>query len=117
METSPPTPAAASRPALPRVLFGPPPGRAYVYLSYGIHECLNGVAEPAGAPGCVLLPSLTPLRRLAPPLPAGARHLGPAPQFRLPTGSRRPCSGRKTPRPQTATPACNIADSRLNNKP
>jgi DNA-3-methyladenine glycosylase len=46
-----------------RVIFGPP-GHAYVYLSYGIHECLNIVAEPAGVPGCVLIRALEPLMGL-----------------------------------------------------
>jgi len=46
-----------------RVIFGPP-GHAYVYLSYGIHECLNIVAEPAGMPGCVLIRALEPLMGL-----------------------------------------------------
>ena len=43
-----------------RVLFGPP-AHAYVYLNYGIHECLNFVAEPRGRPGCVLIRALEPL--------------------------------------------------------
>jgi DNA-3-methyladenine glycosylase len=43
-----------------RLIFGPP-GRAYVYLIYGIHECLNLVAEPDGVPGCVLIRALEPL--------------------------------------------------------
>jgi DNA-3-methyladenine glycosylase len=43
-----------------RVIFGPP-GRAYVYLIYGMYECFNIVTEPAGTPGCVLLRALEPL--------------------------------------------------------
>ncbi|MBY0373028.1 MAG: DNA-3-methyladenine glycosylase [Bryobacteraceae bacterium] len=51
--------AHASRGITPRtrVIFGPP-GHAYIYLIYGIHECLNVVAEPDGTPGCVLIRSV-----------------------------------------------------------
>jgi DNA-3-methyladenine glycosylase len=46
-----------------RVIFGPP-GHAYVYLSYGMHECLNIVAEPDEKPGCVLIRALEPVAGL-----------------------------------------------------
>jgi DNA-3-methyladenine glycosylase len=46
-----------------RVIFGAP-GRAYVYLIYGMYECLNLVAEPEGVAGCVLIRALEPLTGL-----------------------------------------------------
>lgn len=50
---------AAFRPGSHGLFYGQG-GFAYVFLNYGIHRCLNAIAERAGRPGCVLIRALEP---------------------------------------------------------
>lgn len=71
-------------------LYGPP-GRAYVYLNYGLHQLVNAVTEPEGCPAAVLIRALEPVEGIelmrqrrsrrrrpdAPPVPDEALCQGP----------------------------------------
>lgn len=59
-EADPACHAAAGPTARNAPMYGEP-GRAYVYLNYGIHHLVNVVTEPAGEPAAVLIRALEPV--------------------------------------------------------
>lgn len=46
-----------------KIMFGPP-GRAYVYMIYGIYYCMNVVTEREGHASAVLLRAIEPVRNV-----------------------------------------------------
>ena len=55
---------AAFRPGSHALFYGEG-GRAYVFVNYGVHYCLNAITNPVGEPGCVLIRALSPIAGLA----------------------------------------------------
>lgn len=47
-----------------RVMFGQP-GRAYVYLIYGVHHCMNVVTEREGNGAAVLIRAIEPVQNIS----------------------------------------------------
>jgi DNA-3-methyladenine glycosylase len=62
-ETDPACHAAPGPTKRNQPLYGPP-GRAYVYLNYGIHHLVNAVTEREGFPAAVLIRALEPLENI-----------------------------------------------------
>jgi DNA-3-methyladenine glycosylase len=82
--------ARAGRTRRTEPMFGPA-GHAYVYLVYGLHHCLNVVAETDGRPAAVLIRALEPVAGAA--AMRDARHGAVVPDGRLLAGPALACAG------------------------
>lgn len=100
------------------VMFGSP-GLAYVYLVYGMHNCLNVVTEAAGRPAAILIRAVEPISgvdgmraaRLS-PTPAGStrrERIEALPASRLAAGPGLVCAAFSIDRNHNGTDLCDPA--------
>ena len=89
-EDDPACHAAAGRTERNAPLYGPP-GRAYVYLNYGLHDMVNAVTEDEGHPAAVLIRALEPLDGIA--LMRRRRSKAPWRKGKPPVSDRELCRG------------------------
>ena len=89
-EDDPACHAAAGRTARNAPLYGPP-GRAYVYLNYGLHDMVNAVTGAVGHPAAVLIRALEPLEGL--PLMRRRRAQAPWRKGKTPVPDHELCRG------------------------
>lgn len=120
--------ARAGRTARTTPMFGPP-GRAYVYLVYGMHDCLNVTTEADGTPGAVLIRAVEPLsgademreavadrrierrRTAAPPGVDERRRARPVPDHRLAAGPGLVAAAFSIERSMTGLDLCDPASA------
>ena len=93
-------------------MFGPP-GRAYVYLVYGMYDCLNVVSGPDGEASAVLLRAVEPLEGEAAMVAAHRRRwagrgrvAAGRPEPRLASGPGLLCAAFDIDRSLTGTDLC-----------
>ena len=89
-EDDPACHAAAGRTARNAPLYGPP-GLAYVYLNYGLHDMVNAVTEDEDHPAAVLIRALEPLEGL--PLMHRRRSKAPWRKGKPPVSDHELCRG------------------------